>query len=73
MKKITLTLNNDEAIVLTEFLLRFQEKEILSIEDKSEEIALWNLGALLESKIPEILNPDYKSLLETARKNITKI
>tara|TARA_R110002073_G_scaffold335671_1_gene528378 strand:+ start:673 stop:966 length:294 start_codon:yes stop_codon:yes gene_type:complete len=72
MNKITISLSKDEAIILTEFLLRFQEEENLDIKDKSEEIALWNLGAILESNLPEILDPNYKNLLIEARKNIQK-
>lgn len=70
MKEIEFKLSSDEALVLTDFLIRFQESDKLSIDYESEKIALWNLGSILESKIPEILSPNYFELLKIARDNL---
>jgi len=67
MKKISIELTNNEALVLVEFLLRFRDKEKLSIEDEAEEQILWDLVALLESEVPELLDENYGELLEKAR------
>ena len=52
-----------EAVVLDRFLFRFSETDQLSIEDPSEEKALWNLQCTFE----KIGDPDWPSL-EHARK-----
>ncbi len=57
MKKLSIELTNNEALVLIEFLLRFRDKEKLSIEDKAEEQILWDLSAMLETEVPELLYP----------------
>ncbi|MFI2742738.1 hypothetical protein ACG2LH_08365 [Zhouia sp. PK063] len=67
MKKTTLELTSNEALVLIDFLIRFRDDEELKIEDPAEEQLLWDLCAMLESKVPELLHKDYKHLLEKAR------
>lgn len=69
-KPIHLELDNHEALVLFEFLSRFQEKEELNIEDAAEEQALWNLLALLEQQLTEPFKQDYPTLLENARSKL---
>jgi hypothetical protein len=63
----TIQLNSDEALVLVEFLLRFQDSEVLTIEHKAEERVLWDVGAMLEKQVPELLAADYKVRLSRAR------
>ena len=65
-----LTLSSQEALVLIEFLLRFRDDENLSIAHPAEEQLLWDLAAMLESEVPELLHPKYKELLEEARNKI---
>jgi len=60
-------LNNNEALVLIEFLLRFSNDEKLEIEHEAERQVLYDLCALLESEVPEILVPKYKESLTKAR------
>jgi len=67
MKKTTLELTSNEALVLIDFLIRFRDDEELKIEGPAEEQLLWDLCAVLESKVPELLHKDYKQLLEKAR------
>lgn len=63
-------LSSDEALVLVEFLMRFREKEVLSIEDPAEEQILWDLCAMLESDVPQLFDPKYIDVLNVARKAI---
>jgi hypothetical protein len=64
---IRLELTADEALVLFEFLARFDDKETLSIEDQAEERALWNVHCLLQKQLVEIFDPNYKALVKAAR------
>lgn len=60
-------LKPEEALVLIDFLLRFRDQEKLSIAHQAEANALWDLCAMLESQIPELLDPAYKEKLGAAR------
>jgi hypothetical protein len=70
MAKIELTGN--EALVLIDFLIRFSNEEKLTIEDPAEKQILWDLCAMLESQVPELLDSNYKILLQKARQEIAK-
>jgi hypothetical protein len=60
-------LKAQEALVLIDFLLRFRDNESLSIEHHAEECILWDVCALLESQVPELLAKDYRTQLKRAR------
>jgi hypothetical protein len=60
-------LTGDEALLLFDFLQRFDDEGALAIEDQAEERALWNLHCLLQTRLVEIFHPDYKALLAAAR------
>jgi hypothetical protein len=60
-------LKPEEALVLIEFLLRFCDDGELSIAHQAEQRALWDLCAVLESQVPEILASDYHVKLDKAR------
>lgn len=64
---IRLELTGDEALVLFDFLQRFDDEGALVIRDQAEERALWNLHSLLQKQLVEIFHPDYKALLAAAR------
>ena len=64
---VRVTLTPDEALVLFEFLSRFDETDVLAIKDHAEEKALWKLLGKLEEILVPPLRPDYKQLLEAAR------
>lgn len=64
---VRLDLTGDEALVLFEFLQRFDDEGMLIISDQAEERALWNLHCLLQKQLVEIFHPDYKALLAAAR------
>ena len=66
----TIDLKGPEALVLAEFLLRFRDQEALTIEHAAEEQILWDLCAVLESQVPELLDPAYRAKLADARRRI---
>jgi len=60
-------LKPEEALVLIDFLMRYRDKESLSIAHPAEANVLWDLCALLESQVPELLDPAYAEKLDQAR------
>lgn len=60
-------LKPEEALVLIDFLLRFRDQETLCIAHPAETNALWDLCAVLESQVPELLDPEYEGKLAAAR------
>jgi hypothetical protein len=70
-QKINLTVTKDEALVLFEFLARFNQSEHPDIfEDQSEQKTLWILEGQLETQLVEPFKPDYKDILKEARNKI---
>lgn len=67
---VHIELTADEGLVLFEFLARFREREVLSIEDQAEERALWNLAALLERELVEPFSESYLQLISQARERL---
>jgi hypothetical protein len=67
---VQLELTGDEALVLFEFLQRFDDEGVLVVQDQAEERALWNLHCLLQKHLVEIFHPDYKALLAAARERL---
>jgi hypothetical protein len=63
-------LEEDVALVLFEFLARFDETEQLAFEDASEKWALIQLHGELERTLVEPFKPDYQALLRAARSRI---
>jgi len=70
---VTLTVTKDEALVLFEFLARFNETDHPDIfEDQAEQRVLWDIECLLEQQLSEPfrLDYDYKSIIDEARNKI---
>lgn len=66
--KISFDLSKDEALVLFEFLARFNKEPRANVfEDQAEERVLWHLEALLERQLLEPFDPSYAKLLQEAR------
>ena len=67
-QEITLTLSKEQALVLFEFLSRFNQDEHKEIfEDQSEEKMLWILEGQLQSILVEPFMPDYLDIILDAR------
>lgn len=69
-EKVTLTLSQNEALVLFELLSRFSDEEELRIDDQAEKRVLWNMCCLLEKQLVQPFSKDYRALLEQARDDV---
>lgn len=68
-RNVHLELSRDEAIVFFDWLTRFN-KSGSAFEDQAEQRVLWDLEALLESKLDEPFAPNYGELLARARSSV---
>ena len=66
-ERVCLELTGDEALVLFEFLQRFDDEGTLVLQDQAEERALWNLHCLLQRQLVEVFDPGYQALVAAAR------
>ena len=65
--EIKISLTKYEAVLLLEFVSRLNKSR--SVEDKSEQRALWNLESLLEKELPFIFDDNkYNEFLNDAKK-----
>jgi hypothetical protein len=69
-RSVSVTLSGDEAIVLLDWLHRFNVGEGRCFEDQAEQRVLWNLEATLESMLVEPFAADYVALLADARARV---
>lgn len=69
--EIEIKLNKDEALVLFDFLSRFNKSDRNEIfEDQAEQKTLWLLEGQLEKQLVEPFMPDYKDIINKARNKI---
>ena len=70
-KNVSLSLSDDEALVLFEWLSKFNVEEHPSLfQDQAEQRVLWDLEAVLEEVISVTFDKDYINILSKARENI---
>ena len=70
-KNVNIQLTRDEAIVLFEFLGRFNERfDSDKFEDQAEERVLWDIECILEKELSEPFQSDYQEIVERARINV---
>lgn len=68
---VELKLTRDEAVVLFEWLHRFNTKEGgQGFEDQAEQRVLWDIEATLESTLTEPFEPNYRQILDVARAKV---
>ena len=68
---INIKLTKDEALILFDFLARFNKTEHSDIfEDQSEEKVLWIIEGQLEKQLAEPFKPEYKDIITKARNKI---
>jgi hypothetical protein len=73
-ENIKLTVTKEEALVLFEFLVRFNQSNHPDIfEDQSEHKTLSILEGKLEKQLVEPFKPDYKNILIEARNKIRDV
>ena len=69
-KRIAIELSEAEALVLFEFLARFDEAGEVAIEDEAELNVLWLVEGQLEQTLVAPLRPDYDQLVRNAREAV---
>ena len=69
---VTSTLNGDEALVLSEWLARFNNGSD-DFEDQAEQRVPWDLEAILEKAVVAPLRANYADVLATARERVRDI
>ena len=70
MKNVSLELTQAEALVLFEWLARNDKAERLHVEDDAEQQVLWTVEAQLETRLVELLAPNYSEMLTAARAQV---
>ena len=68
--KVRLEISREEALVLFEWLSRFNKAEDVIFADQAEQRVLWDIEAMLESTLVEPFDPKYDELLEAARAKV---
>ena len=69
--EMEITLTKSESIVLFELITRINKENRKDlIEDQAEERILWDLESMLESKLTEPFQDNYKELLNNARNEL---
>ena len=66
-QSVTLSLSSDEALVLFDWLSRFNSSEGRHFDHPAEQRVLWNIEAMLESQLVAPLNPNYREIVSAAR------
>jgi hypothetical protein len=67
---VNLTLSRAEALVLFEWLASLESKNVKHVIDEAEQAVLWDIEALLECMLSEILSPDDKQLVLSAKQQV---
>ncbi len=68
MNQLRVNLTDDEALVLFEWLARFED--VPAFDDHAEELVAWRLQAQLEKALTQPLRSDYQELLAEARRRV---
>lgn len=69
-KRVQVVLTNDEALVLLDFLLRFNARDDFAFEDDSEKYVLWGVECMLEQQLAEPFRADYADHVVRARREV---
>jgi hypothetical protein len=69
-EEIKITLSNEEALVLFEFLSRWSDTDKFDLMDQSEQRVLWNILSDLETTLAEPISKNYHDLLALARNKV---
>jgi hypothetical protein len=69
-KSVKIELTSDAALVLYDWLTRFNQREEIDVADQAEERVLFDLEAMLEKALVAPLQADYAELLAQARSHV---
>jgi len=67
---ISIKLSGDEALVLFDWLARFNKNNNTDLTDQAEQRVLWDIESSLESVLVQVFSEDYTSLLDEARSRL---
>lgn len=69
---VKVELSNAEALVLYDLLARESRRDASSyaIEHQAEQRVLWDIEAVLESRLTEVVSPRYDELVRLARADV---
>ena len=67
---VNLSLDANEALVFFDWLAALEGNRAGPPEDSAEQKVLWKLEAQLEKALAEPLSPNYKRLLDDARRKV---
>lgn len=70
MEDLKLELSREAAVVLYEWLARFNETGKSAFANQAEQRVLWDLESVLESGLAEPFSPDYATILASARQAV---
>lgn len=66
---LSITLSEDEALVLLDWITRFNEGEN-TFQDQAEERVLYDLESALETEVSQTFSADYQQVLASARERV---
>jgi hypothetical protein len=69
-QRVQLALSHDEALVLLDWLARFNKTREARFEDQAEQRVLWDLEAMLEKALPDVVAPRYSEFVRQARERV---
>lgn len=69
-ERVQIELTGDAALVLFEWVSRFNKREDVEFEDQAEQRVLWDVEASLEAALAEPFSGDYDRLLADARERV---
>ena len=69
-KSVKIELTSDAALVLYDWLARFNQREEIDVADQAEERVLFDLESMLEKALVAPLQSDYAELLVHARSHV---
>jgi hypothetical protein len=72
MSDVTLTLSNDEALVLFEFFARFDESDEFVLRNNAEFVAFMQVAGQLEKTLVAPFQANYKEQLLAARTRVAE-
>ena len=67
---VSINLTSDEALVLLEWLVRFNNRKDIVFDDQAEQRVLWDLESLLETALAEPFRPEYDQLVADVRERV---
>lgn len=67
---VRVDLTADEALVLYDWLARFNQRRDVEFQDQAEQRVLWDIEAVLEATLVEPFRDEYASLVSAARNRV---